>query len=222
MTCRLINATQVGGVIDLVWLVVVRSKRTTDKQEFKWPNAGPEVSRPMNNCLQPTNIPRAAYKHQLDTDAKKLLCPVVIPHCDRDPMPAWPGSWIDTPRGVRRLLNDELSKGQGTPKAWLGEHYPHGSVVRKTVAVHILEYLSDTLVQNSPVVQITPEMLEPRPDCVDAAEEVPFSWVPPDLSPTSDWTKDRVYNLIQAAIQYDEPGPIIEESMRMLARHPPC
>jgi hypothetical protein len=173
----------------------------------------------MNNCLRPANIPRAAYKPHFDTDEQKLLAHKSIPHSDRDPMPAWPGSLIETQRGVRRLLNDELARGQGTPKAWLGEHYPRGSVVRKTVAVHLFEYLSDLIVAGD--AEIPPLIERPDDDSTEATnfDEPPFSWVPPDLSPTSDWTRDRAYNLVQAALQYEEPGPIIEDGMKMLERH---
>jgi hypothetical protein len=46
-----------------------------------------------------------------------------------------------------------------------------------------------------------------------------FSWKPPDLSPTSDWTKARVQNLVAAALLFQDPGPLIEEGLRILQRH---
>jgi hypothetical protein len=93
-TCRLLNATQVGGIIDLDWLVVIQSRRNTVWQELTWPATGHVVNRPMNNCLRPANIPRAAYKFDRQSDALKVLHPNPIPHSDRDPMSTWPGRLI--------------------------------------------------------------------------------------------------------------------------------
>jgi hypothetical protein len=201
-TCRILNATQVGGIIELDWLMVIHSRKNTIWQDLKWPAVGPVINRAMNNCLRPANIPRPSYKFDKQSDAQKLLHSGPIPHCGRDPMPAGPGRSIETQKGVRRLLNDELARGPGTPKSWLGAHYPRGSVVRKTVAVHLLEYLSDRLVTESSDIPPRTERHEyvlPTDDT--KTEYPPYSWVPPDLSPTSDWTRDRAYNLVQAAIQ---------------------
>jgi hypothetical protein len=43
-----------------------------------------------------------------------------------------------------------------------------------------------------------------------------FAWTPPDLSPGSTWTQERVRNLLSAALMYKEPGPLIEEGLVML------
>jgi hypothetical protein len=40
-----------------------------------------------------------------------------------------------------------------------------------------------------------------------------FSWRPPDLSLTSNWTKARVSNLISSALLFQNPGPLIEEGL---------
>jgi hypothetical protein len=74
-TCRLLNATQVGGVVDLPWLLVVRYKSNDFDKDRTWPHAGEGVCRPMNNCLRPTGIPGAAYRRNLDSDGVKLLFP---------------------------------------------------------------------------------------------------------------------------------------------------
>jgi hypothetical protein len=68
-----------------------------------------------------------------------------------DSMPSNPGAWIRTPTGTRRLLNDELAKGLGAPKAWwLHDRYPTTKATRATVALHILEALSPMLVYHAP------------------------------------------------------------------------
>jgi hypothetical protein len=174
----------------------------------------------MNNCLRPTGIPYASYRRDLDPDKARLQHPEAIPHSERDPMPAWPGSLIDTVKGVRRILNDELAKGQGMPTGWTGGQYPASNTTRRTPAVHILEYLSGALT-SPPAAQV----LEPTDD--DDAESIPdliprhetFTWKPPDLSPTSAWTLERVQHLIMACLEYENPGPMIEQGLMMLRRH---
>jgi hypothetical protein len=71
-SCRNINSTQVGGVVDRYWLVVVRYRSTLLDPELEWPEVGEGVCRPMSNCLRPTGIPGTAYRHDLDTDKAKL------------------------------------------------------------------------------------------------------------------------------------------------------
>jgi hypothetical protein len=55
-------------------------------------------------------------------------------------------------------------------------------------------------------------------DCKEDEHE-PFSWKPPNLRPCSAWTRERTFSLIQAALQYDDPGAIIEDGMWKLANH---
>jgi hypothetical protein len=105
------------------------------------------------------------------------------------------------------------------PKIWLGDAYPGSETVRSTIPVHLLEYLSDFMVAKS--IEASMPTTSPETESIDTTddEHAPFSWKPPDLSPCSGWTKERTYNLIQAALKYDDPGPLIEEGMRMLKRH---
>jgi hypothetical protein len=129
-TCRTLNGLQVGGVVDRAWLVVVRVNASTWGR-WAWPDFPGVVVRPMSNCLRPTGIPRPAYRFSPTPLA-------AVPHSDVDAMPTRPGSLIVTLQGARRLLNDELAKGLGTPKGWLGDRYPGGRAVTSTVALHIL------------------------------------------------------------------------------------
>jgi hypothetical protein len=134
-------------------------------------------------------------------------------------MPAWPGSLIGTPRGTRKLLNDELTRGLGTPKPWLGDVYPKGGTVRRTPAVHIFEYIGLFLVKPEPIRLCTPDT-DPAPqDTLPRVYHPPFSWKPPDLGPSSDWTRQRVFNLIEAAMRYENPGLLIERGLQDLRRH---
>jgi hypothetical protein len=61
-------------------------------------------------------------------------------------MPAKPGSFIRTRKGIRGLLNDELAKGLGVPKSWLGDFYPSGKAVASTVPLHLLKSLTSSFV----------------------------------------------------------------------------
>jgi hypothetical protein len=215
-TCRTINSLQAGGVVDRPWLVVARVHEH-EWADWTWPQFPAEVTRPMNNCLRPANIPRSAYR----TSPAFAQEAVDAPDCDRDAMPPIAGSFIQTPKGVRRLLNDELAKGLGMPKTWLEDHYPDGASLRTTVALHILESLTPLLVhaQGGPVAanlqdpEVPNFVREPIPN------DESFEWRPPDLSPSAPWYKARVLDLIRACCLYPTPGPMIEEGLIMLRHH---
>jgi hypothetical protein len=127
-SCLSANATQVGGVVDRTWLICARALSRL-KTGWNWPVLSEDVIRPMANCLRPVGVPGSAYRqptynsHRPPPDAKD------------DPMPAQPGTFIRTDRGIRRLLHDELCNGLGVPKPWVLE-YPDGKTVRRTVALH--------------------------------------------------------------------------------------
>jgi hypothetical protein len=62
-----------------------------------------------------------------------------------DPMPATPGKIIQTDRGRRRLLKDELARGLGVPKHRLEALRLTGRLLSETTSLHILEYLTPLL-----------------------------------------------------------------------------
>jgi hypothetical protein len=159
--CRSINSTQVGGVVDRYWLVVVRYQNALQGSELEWPRIDEEVKCPMSNCLRTTGIPGSAFRYDLRSDAAVLAYPGEIVDSERDSMPAWPGSLICTPRGTHRLLNDELARGLGTPKTWLGTAYPRARVVQRTPAVHILEFLGQFLIRQDLQVPVDPGTTHP-------------------------------------------------------------
>jgi hypothetical protein len=132
-TCSLLNALQVGGVVDRTWLIVVRHTL----KNLPWPEWHGKVTRPMQNCLRPVGIPRAAYRPDPKPGVASSSGRTDIPRSEYDAMPFIPGSLISTPRGTRRLMNDEIARGLGVPKKWLGEVYPTGRLIRRTVALHI-------------------------------------------------------------------------------------
>jgi hypothetical protein len=207
----MINALQVGGVVDRTWLVVARHH---DK-DLSWPEWPEKVTRPMQNCLRPTGIPKAAYRPDPKTAQARVPGQTTPPRSEFDVMPFIPGSWIGTPRGVRRILNDEIARGLGILKTWLEGVYPLGSLISRTVALHIFEALGPLLTRGRSVKTTDGkqhETLNLAFSSPDAASKQ-YSWKPPDLSPASAWTKARVENLLSAALLFQDPGPIIEEGL---------
>jgi hypothetical protein len=86
--CSMINATQVGGVVDRQWLMVARV-RNDQPEGWTWPKFPEEIQRPMNNCLGPAGVPWSAF---FSSQANGLIShhplPSTIPDCDVDAMPA--------------------------------------------------------------------------------------------------------------------------------------
>jgi hypothetical protein len=135
-------------------------------------------------------------------------------------MPSTAGSFIHTPKGTRRLLNDELAKGLGMPKTWLEDQYPDGSSLKTTVALHILESLTPVLVREGiPHAAISPDRDVPNFVSDPPPNEDSFEWRPPNLSPSAPWYKARVLDLIRACCLYPCPGPMIKEGLTMLRHH---
>jgi hypothetical protein len=202
-----------GGVVDRVWLIVVRANANT-WGKWAWPDFPGVVIRPMSNCLRPTGIPWTAYRSSPTSLG-------AVPRSDVDAMPARPGSFIVTLQGTRRLFNDELAKGLGTPKVWLGDRYPEGRVVTSTVALHILEGLSPALLKESLQASSGRVGLEPTISHAPSTEpaHMPFVWKPPDLSHGSPWYKARVQDLLTACLCYEDPRPLIEEGLEQLRIH---
>jgi hypothetical protein len=106
-------------------------------------------------------------------------------------MPAWPGCYIRTDKGVRRLMNYELARGQGTPKAWMKDVYPRGQMVCHSVAVHVFEYVRTLLTRNEEVAALDPIPMNETASSSGKPPSTnsPFVWRPPDLSKDSAWTK---------------------------------
>jgi hypothetical protein len=219
--CCIVNATQVGGVVNRPWLIVVRYHENFLRTRWLWLPITEEIRRPMDNCLRPTGIPFAAYRTDLQTAKARLAHPSSIPDSEKDPMPAYTGQLITTPRGTRRLRNDELARGQGVPKSWMGERYPRSKLVNRTVPVHILEYVGSMLTEPVPAdePEEDPPVMIPRCFTLDFDPVKPFHWHPPDVSENSEWTKQRAHNLVTASLHFKDPAKIIEDGMLMLRKH---
>jgi hypothetical protein len=112
-TCTTANAIHAGGVVNRRWLLVVVRVHANAKMGWVWPELSQEVRRPMANCLQHVGVPGSAYQHRLQDSLRPL------PQANQDCIPAKAGTLIQTQRGSRSLLHDELAYDLGVPKQWL-------------------------------------------------------------------------------------------------------
>jgi hypothetical protein len=217
---KLINSIEVGGSVDQQRLLVARVYKGV-KEGWSWPELPPQVCRPMSNCLRTHNIPYKTYQQGHPS--------AWTPRADLDPMPGHPGSLIETEKGIRRLLNDELGRGLGIPKSWFDHHYPEGSTLKNSTSLHIQEYLSILLTQPCSPVSPSHGTLPP-PKATESlkvtndptnpdTDPVTFEWRPPKLDVDSAWYRIRFKHLKTASTFFDDPDSIVEEGIRMLAQH---
>lgn len=219
--CKLINATEVGGAVDQTRLLVARLHRSLPPT-WEWPplEREAETPRPMGNLLRPPGlVPRSAY----------LRVPTgTSPHAHHDPMPARVGRLIETERGIRRLLPEELAKGLGWTSPTSPSLATH-TVERSTSLFH-WEYLMAgvrTVLGNS-TQESTPEVVKPSVQPLEevptsalppTGEVAPFQWKPPDLSAGGPWYQDRIASLKGAAAFYPNPQEVVTQGLSDLERH---
>jgi hypothetical protein len=138
-------------------------------------------------------------------------------------MPAKPGAFIQSDRGTRRLLHDELCIGLGVPKPWVRE-YPEGPLVQQKVALHLLEYLTPLLLRPveavpAPVPEPSTIKLKTVQICADVGEFIVFTWKPPDLSLGSAWTKETTEELREACNEYDDAKELFQDGIKRMTCH---
>jgi hypothetical protein len=134
--------TALGGAVSQARLVIVyfdsQSIPLQVIREWVPPVASTHASRPMSNLLRPHGVPREAYFH---ADRHRPVTEAV-PSSTTCSMPCAVGSWIDTPRGIRKLLPDELAKGLGVPLEWTNSGTPlPARYLNHLVGTHIWESL---------------------------------------------------------------------------------
>lgn len=108
-----------------------------------------------------------------------------------------------TERRMRRLQVGELAKAKGVPSLWGSLDQTPCSEVERSPGVHTLAAIGEsifTLFQSDPALNDA----ESRDDVPTATkplseeDAVEWSWHLPDLSPESEWTKERLQNLREA------------------------
>jgi hypothetical protein len=215
-SCISANSTQVGGVVDRKWLMCSRILRKSQIGPG-WPTVPQEVIRPMANCLRYVGVPGAAYRY-IPLQSQRLI-PNVATEC----MSPQPGASIRTTRGVRRLWHDELCDGLGVPKSWVRD-YPDGRIVNRTIALHLLEYLTPLLVSRPkpapvPVPKASSKESDVVQTCTQTDDFIVFTWKPPDLSPGSTWRKSTIEELGIASDEYPDSDTVFQDGLERLARH---
>jgi hypothetical protein len=171
----------------------------------------------MANCLRYVGVPGSAYRLPSSNSSRPP------PNAKTDCMPFQPGSFIRTDRGVRRLLHNELCIGLGVPKPWVHE-YPDGRSVQRTVALHLLEYLTRLVVEPvnpepAPVQKVTMKRSPTVTICEKIDDLIVFSWKPPDLLPGSDWTREMIRDLRAACDEYEDADIMFKDGLKRLKRH---
>jgi hypothetical protein len=199
--------------VDRKWLICSRILRKS-QIGVGWPTIPQEVIRPMANCLRYVGVPGAAYRF-IPTQSQRTT-----PNAATDCMPSQPGASIRTARGMRRLLHDELCNGLGVPKSWIHD-YPHGRIVQRTIALHLLEYLTPLLVSRPkptpvPVQQVSSKESNVVQTCTKAGDFAVFTWKPPDLSPGSPWSRETIAELRRACDDYEDSDAIFQDGLERL------
>ena len=214
--CRVIRASDVGSSVDHAKVVVVRVHQRYGN--FDWPHTQLESAiRPMANCLKPVGVPGRAFIVGQSTGHE--------PKANRELMPGVQGRVIRVDGKRRRLLGEELTKGLGAPTEWFKESTAGREMLKQTVSIHILEYLSplllqpsiplDTAAKDNAALQYDAKGRHRKTEAINP----PFQWFPPDLSEGSPFFKERVTNLERAARLYPNPDDIIEDGLELLVRH---
>jgi hypothetical protein len=237
-----VNNCEVGGAVDQKKLVIVYAVRTSgldtdllsgvgwgavrDSAADPFPSdqtlqnvRKPTVlARPMSNLLRPFGVPYKAFGRSQDK-------PQHAPNAQYEPLPPWAGSWIQTTKGVRRLLADELARGIGIPKSWGDLEALPGGLISNVTSLHIWESIAPTVaalnlhLNDSPTLA-PQQFVDPAPsDSVFESEAVEWTWEVPDISHGSEWHRARVMNLLHACKSLPGRERLFEEGLTALDVH---
>ena len=211
--CKFVNATAIGGAVDQDRALVIRvrsEEANANSGEWKWDQWDHNLSviRPMSNLLVPPGLVHRT------------------PKWHSHPMPPKVGALIETDKGTRGLMAEEVARGLGVPKG--AEKDLSTSSLDRTTSVFHWEYLAYSLQQfyqrttsseaagNHGMLgdlSILPE----KPQNEESSDD--FEWVPPDLSPGNKWHRIHVSNLWEASRTYPNSQEVFEDGMRRLAIH---
>jgi hypothetical protein len=172
--CRRVNASHVGGAINQVRLLVARVQDAyAPLWSWKAYPSPPPPARPMGNLLTPPGLVRKSAYCQLEIDS---------PMDTLDPMPSYPGAWIKTERGHRRLLMEETARGLGVPKEWqLDSDKLSGGTLQRTTSLFHWEFLAasflPSIARHTPIA--VPATGDPTiTDTEVDSPRIPFDWRP--------------------------------------------
>lgn len=216
--CQHLNSTHIGGAIDQPRFIIIRCKRDGGF-DWHWETVCPQPPRPMSNLLIPHGLlPPQSHREY----ARQNLLNFPLPRWDCDPMPCRPGSWIETSKGRRRLLNEEIGRGLGIPKTWNLQYASKGTRadLNHTTSLFHWEYLGRclTLTQRSRDISVTTQTALTSTK-TDAPNSAPFHWAPPDLRRGGAWHQRAIATLRIAAATYPDPNAIYSDGLSCLDRH---
>jgi hypothetical protein len=174
----------------------------------------------MSNLLRPHGMPPRAHR-----EPNPGFTP---PHSLQDPMPGRLGSFINTPKGMRRTFPDELAKACGVPSAWGEATRFTGNLLNSLIGIHIWEalrrclaplFVTDTGPHEPPSVAPPPCPEAAATDSIFRSTDGVFKWVQPDISEGSPWHLDRVYKLVDACKTLPDWTEQFLEGLEALKRH---
>jgi hypothetical protein len=220
---RLMSTTAHGGALDQKRLMVARIQPSFNS-EWTWPTPPPtDAPRPMGNLLTPWGLlPRHVRGEPVPPKARGP-----VPDSTTDPMPHCWGAWISTPHGTRRLQPDELSRGLGMNLKATPDLRPTALGLRYTTSLFIWEGLGHSLAalgQPTPRVPpratpIGPGVTASPPPNHPPAQDAPFHWAPPNLTPGSIWHTNRLNSLRRACSRYPDGDKLYAQGLVDLAVH---
>jgi hypothetical protein len=213
--CRRVNASHVGGAINQVRFLVARVQDAyAPLWSWKAYPSPPPPARPMGNLLTPPGLVRKSAYCQLEIDS---------PMDTLDPMPSYPGAWIKTERGHRRLLMEETARGLGVPKEWqLDSDKLSGGTLQRTTSLFHWEFLAASFLPS--IARHTPIAVPATGDPTSTDTEVdspriPFDWRPPSLAEGDSWWLDRVAHAKAASQRFPNPEAVFAECLDILRIH---
>ena len=164
---RRVDACHVGGAIAQVRLIVARVMEDYGAV-WVWGHYPPPpyTPRPMGNLLTPPGLL-----------PQKIYCdlPFDSPRVDLDPMPCFPGAWVKTDQGHRRLLLEETARGLGVPKGWnLDQSKLTGGTLLRTTSLYHWEFLSSSFVPS-----LAPPLRDASPHPVVDLKDTTYPTTPP-------------------------------------------
>ena len=215
-----VDPQDINGSIIQPRLMLVRIKGNS---EWNWMPISPlKQKRPMSNLLTPPGlIKRRPNLYKEDVKGH-------VSNSQQDPMPAVPGRWIKTDRGIRRLMNEEICRGLGAPKEWnLTPEVMTAANISKSTSVYHWEYIGQSLSLNFPTTPVDKHSISNGSNPLarheaghqDAALTSTITWRPPDLSKDGEWYKARVARLKASALRYPNFHQVVKEGLEDLDRH---
>ena len=215
--CSRLQATAHGSAVTQSRLMVVYLR--TSAQPWTWPRASTGPARPMANLLRPYGIPPRAWRRSMSDHDKTQA-----PNSSFDPMPDRIDALIQTPKGTRVLLADELGKGLGISDVSRDPKIrPPSSLITGCTGIHLWAAMRPSLANYlrpiTPVDVPDPPLDTRTYDAFSSTKTGEWKWSPPDLSLGSPWWCARVETLSWACRSYSDRSRRFQQGLEALDIH---